>query len=81
MHTRQGVPNGLLESAVLAEVAALEPDARALLNRTAERLGWSGRAVHRALKVARTVADLAGSAAVQVSHVAEAAQWRRALHA
>ncbi|MEN9418912.1 MAG: hypothetical protein RI988_2532 [Pseudomonadota bacterium] len=79
MQARQGVPNGLLEAAALAEVAALEPDARSFLNRTAERLGWSGRAVHRALKVARTVADLAGSAAVQVGHVAEAAQWRRAL--
>ena len=79
MQARQGVPNGVLEAAGLAEVAALEPDARACLNRTAERLGWSGRAVHRTLKVARTVADLAGSAAVQVSHVAEAAQWRRAL--
>jgi magnesium chelatase family protein len=49
------------------------------LNTAAARLGWSGRAIHRALKVARTIADLADAPATQVAHVAEAVQYRRAL--
>jgi magnesium chelatase family protein len=47
--------------------------------RAADRLGWSGRSLHRVLKVARTVADLAGSERIAAQHLAEAMQWRRAL--
>ena len=45
----------------------------------AARVGWSGRSIHRCLKVARTIADLAGAQSVQLTHVAEAVQYRRAL--
>ena len=45
----------------------------------AGRLGWSGRSLHRVLKVARTIADLAGSSTTETPHVAEAVQYRRAL--
>ena len=38
---------------------ALDATGRDLLHRAAERLGWSGRGLHRVLKVARTIADLA----------------------
>lgn len=47
-----------------------------LLQRAMDRLGLSARAYHRILKVARTVADLSGSAAIEPSHVAEAVQHR-----
>jgi magnesium chelatase family protein len=43
------------------------------------RMHWSARAYHRVLKVARTIADLAGSPCVQADHVAEAVQYRRGL--
>jgi len=49
------------------------------LNDAAARLGWSARSTHRALKVARTIADLAGADTTQVSHLAEAMQCRRTL--
>jgi magnesium chelatase family protein len=78
---RQSGPNGTKDAARLAEQSALDPDARTFLLRAAERLGWSGRAVHRVLKVARTIADLAGSDAISAAHVAEAVQYRRGLWA
>jgi magnesium chelatase family protein len=50
--------------------------ARDLLERAAERLGLSARGYHRALRVARTIADLDGAVAVNDSAVAEALRYR-----
>jgi magnesium chelatase family protein len=44
-----------------------------------QHLHWSARAYHRVLKVARTIADLAGVDTVNAQHVAEAIQYRRGL--
>ncbi|MDD4944793.1 MAG: YifB family Mg chelatase-like AAA ATPase, partial [Rhodoferax sp.] len=56
---RQGVPNQALQGQALDEHLLLDPAAAKFLNLAAARLGWSARSTHRALKVARTIADLA----------------------
>ncbi|RRD56238.1 ATP-binding protein [Comamonadaceae bacterium OH2545_COT-014] len=76
---RQGVPNQQLAGQPLQDHLHLTTGAAAFIQRAAERLAWSARATHRALKVARTIADLAASDAVDTPHVAEAVQYRRAL--
>jgi magnesium chelatase family protein len=76
---RQGVTNAMLEPAALDTLCAPGPEALAFLRSAAERLGWSGRGLHRTLKVARTIADLAGADTVAVVHVAEALQFRRGI--
>ncbi len=76
---RQGCPNGELDAAALARDADIDAGALQFLQTAGERLGWSARAVHRVLKVARTVADLAGCQRIGVAHVAESVQYRRAL--
>lgn len=56
----------------------VDPVARDLLSTAAERLALSARGYHRALKVARTIADLDGDETVSTPHVAEALQFRMA---
>jgi magnesium chelatase family protein len=73
---RQGKTNQALQSQELDTQVRLEDAAAKMLNVAATRLGWSARSTHRALKVARTIADLAGSAATRVDHLAEAIQYR-----
>jgi magnesium chelatase family protein len=53
-----------------------DPGGRRLLRTAVERLGLSARGYDRVLKVARTIADLAGSGGVTADHVAEALQYR-----
>ncbi|HCY99169.1 MAG: AAA family ATPase [Rhodobacterales bacterium RIFCSPHIGHO2_02_FULL_62_130] len=73
--------NADMEGALLEEVAAPDPEGRALLAKVAERFGLSARGYHRVLRVARTIADLGGAAQVRLPHVAEAVSYRLAVGA
>ena len=74
---RQGKTNLALQGQEIDQYVQLEESAVKFLSVAAARLGWSARGTHRALKVARTIADLAGAQNVQISHLAEAMQYRR----
>jgi len=74
---RQGCSNMALQGQAIDQHILLEADALKFLNVAASRMGWSARGTHRALKVARTIADLAGAQCTQVTHLAEAMQYRR----
>jgi magnesium chelatase family protein len=76
---RQGQPNALLEPGRIDTCCRLDAPAAHFARSAAERLGWSGRRLHRCLKVARTIADLAGSELLATAHVAEALQLQRVL--
>jgi magnesium chelatase family protein len=73
--------NADMEGALLEEVAAPDPEGRALLAKVAERFGLSARGYHRVLRVARTIADLEGAVQVRLPHVAEAVSYRLAVGA
>jgi magnesium chelatase family protein len=74
---RQGKPNALLGSKEVDTYCAPDQAGAALLKQAIARLNLSARAYHRILKVARSIADLAGSASVHSNHIAEAIQYRR----
>jgi magnesium chelatase family protein len=76
---RQGKANQALHGQEIDDYLLLDEAAAKFLGVAAVRLGWSGRSVHRALKVARTIADLAGARSTQLTHVAEAMQYRRSM--
>jgi magnesium chelatase family protein len=78
---RQGKPNFALEGQEIDAHARLAEPVAGFLRDAAARLGWSARATHRALKVARTIADLAGASQLATAHIAEAVQYRRVLAA
>lgn len=54
----------------------LDKEAEKTLNLAAERLNFSPRVYHRMIKVARTIADLAGSEIIQTPHILEAIEYR-----
>jgi magnesium chelatase family protein len=73
---RQGMLNSSLREVQLRRWAPLGTSARRALERWAAEAGLSARAFHRAWRVARTLADLQGDAAVEERHVMEALGYR-----
>ncbi|MDI3280523.1 MAG: YifB family Mg chelatase-like AAA ATPase [Bacillota bacterium] len=77
---RYGAPgrfNAEMGPAELRAFVPLDPAAQELLERAVLQLRLSGRRFDRVLRVARTIADLEGSARVEAGHVAEAIQYQR----
>jgi magnesium chelatase family protein len=68
--------NALMPSQMVKEVCDVNQAGRALLKTAMEKLGLSARAYDRILKVSRTIADLAGTEAIGIEHLAEAIQYR-----
>lgn len=76
---RQGKGNSGLSTGEIDAHCKPDDAGEQLLRTAMTRLNWSARAYHRVLKVARTIADLAGAGTIGQTHVAEAIQYRRAL--
>ncbi|HEY1189844.1 MAG TPA: magnesium chelatase, partial [Gemmata sp.] len=74
--SRAGGLNGRMTSKQLRAHCVLDPDGQATLKEAMEALGLSARAHDRILRVARTVADLAGCDRITQDHVAEAIGFR-----
>lgn len=74
---RRGRINAMLTTRELEEDCALAVTDEALLRHAGERLQLSMRAIHRVLRVARTIADLDGSDRIVTGHLTEALSYRR----
>ncbi len=76
---RQGKENAHLSPDEIDRHCLPDSAGAALLKQAMQRLELSARAYHRILKVARTIADLAGAALIHGPHIAEAIHYRRGL--
>jgi magnesium chelatase family protein len=74
---RQGKPNAQLSVTEIDELCKPDAQGETLLRAAITRFNLSARAYHRVLKVARSIADLAGSENILPPHIAEAIQYRR----
>ncbi|RQT02991.1 ATP-binding protein [Burkholderia contaminans] len=78
---RQGKTNHMLSGRETDDLCRPTDEGERLLREAGERFGWSARAYYRVLKVARTIADLAGDPLPTAAQIAEAIRYRRALTA
>ncbi len=74
---RAGVTNARLDHAQTQAHCRLATRDSGLLERAVDALQLSARSLHRILRVARTIADLAGSAAIETPHLTEAIGYRK----
>ena len=76
-HERFGVRNADLGPDKIERFCQPDPAGRAILEKAAEQLGLSHRALHSTMKISRTIADLEGCERICKDHVMEAVQYRR----
>lgn len=76
-HARTGKPNARLTQAEMTVHCRLSSADHALLERAVDTLQLSARSMHRILRVARTIADLAGCADITTAHLGEAIVYRK----
>ena len=68
--------NSRMENRHVEEFCRVESDGQTLLRQAVDALGLSARAYNKVLKIARTIADLAGSESIRSEHVSEAINYR-----
>jgi magnesium chelatase family protein len=74
---RSGKANSALSPAEIKQFCTLSEQGHQLLEQAMNSLGLSHRAYHRILKLARTIADLAASESIEISHLSEAIGYRK----
>lgn len=74
---RNGVSNSKLKTGDIEQYCELNNNDKTLLQTATTKLGLSGRAIHRVLKVARTIADLTHSEKILTHHLSEAISYRQ----
>jgi magnesium chelatase family protein len=73
---RRGVANHALTPAQLM-VLPISHEAQSYLQQTAARQAWSARTVHRCLRLAQTIADLAQADAIGLAHLTQAMHYKK----
>ncbi len=68
--------NAELSNKSIKEFCILSPEAKQLLHQAVLKLNLSGRSYHRVIKLSRTIADLEDADTIQITHIAEALQYR-----
>ena len=80
-HRRYGIDSGMSNARMgpeeMRRFCQLDEKCAALMKRAFDSLGLTARSYDRILRVARTIADLAGSESIQTQHIAEAIRYRR----
>ena len=74
---RQGIKNAKLSPQEVLDYCPVDPDGQEILNSAILRFGFSPRAVSSCVKVARTIADIAGSKDIKPEHITEAVEFRK----
>jgi magnesium chelatase family protein len=75
-YKRSAVYNASLSSSDIKKYLVLSPGAKELLTKASQNLNLTARSYFKVIKVAQTIADLAGAPQIEASHISEALQYR-----